>query len=124
MDPIYTQRSQRDKDLGLQPSRGPREESLTNVLDQFLDDNYKDVLRTSTIQTNFSILVSNRNLTGRPILPLVWIVLDENNRTLEEFRDKKVFNGRYSYIHMQWRRAGLHCSNQPFSINELMTKVE
>ena len=64
LDPIYTQQSQQDEGLDLQPSRGPREENLTNVLDQFLDDNYEDVLRTSTIQTNFSISASNRDLTG------------------------------------------------------------
>ena len=54
----------------LQPSRGPREESIVNTIDQFLDDNYKDVLRTSNIQTNFSLSVSDRNLTGCPVLPL------------------------------------------------------
>ena len=64
LNPIYMQRSQRDEDLDLQPSRGPREESLMNALDQFLDDNYEDVLRTSNIQTNFSISASNRDITG------------------------------------------------------------
>ena len=58
------QRSQRHEDLDLQPSRGPREESLVNALDQFLDDNYEDVLSMSNIQTNFSISTSNRDITG------------------------------------------------------------
>ena len=44
LDPIYTQRSQQDTELDLHPSRGPREESMVNALDQFLDDNYEDVL--------------------------------------------------------------------------------
>ena len=44
LDPMYTQRSQQDEDLDLHPSRGLREESLANVLDHFLDDNYEDVL--------------------------------------------------------------------------------
>ena len=35
LDPIYTKRSQRDEDLDLQPSRGPREESIVNALDQY-----------------------------------------------------------------------------------------
>ena len=83
----------------------------------------------------------------------------ETNRILEEFRDKKVFNGSwpgggqagamvmslhrleayyrtqfflidletgelFGYVQMQWRRTGLYCSNQPFSVNGLMTKVE
>ena len=46
LDPIYTQRSQQD-DLDLHPSRGPREESMVNMLHQFLDDKFEDILRTS-----------------------------------------------------------------------------
>ena len=82
-----------DEELDLQPSRGPREESLVNMLDQFLDENYEDVLRTSNIQTNFSISASDRNLMGCPVLPLGWIVPDGMNRTLEEIKDKKISNG-------------------------------
>ena len=44
-----------NEELDLQPSRGPREESIVNTIDQFLDENYDDVLRTSNIQTNFSL---------------------------------------------------------------------
>ena len=68
-----------EEELDLQPSRGPREESLVNTIDQFLNKNYEDVLRTSNIQTNFSLSASNRNLTGRPMLPLGWIVPDGTN---------------------------------------------
>ena len=39
------------EELDLQPSRGPREESMLHTIDQFLDENYDDVLRTSNIQT-------------------------------------------------------------------------
>ena len=53
-----------EEELDLQPSRGPREESLVNTIDQFLDENYEDVLRTSNIQTNFNVSASDRNLTG------------------------------------------------------------
>ena len=81
-----------DEELDLQPSRGPREESIVNTIDQFLDENYEDVLRTSNIQTNFSLSASERNLTGRPVLPLGWIVPDGTNRTLEEIKDKKISN--------------------------------
>ena len=80
------------EELDLQPSRGPREESIVNMIDQFLDQNYEDVLRTSNIQTNFSLSASERNLTGRPVLPLGWIVPDGTNRTLEEIKDKKISN--------------------------------
>ena len=33
-----------EEELDLQPSRGPREESIVNTIDQFLDENYEDVL--------------------------------------------------------------------------------
>ena len=80
------------EELDLQPSRGPREESIVNTIDQFLDENYEDVLRTSNIQTNFSLSASDRNLTGRPGSPLGWIVPDGTNQTLEELQDKKISN--------------------------------
>ena len=86
-----TQQAQ-EEELDLQPSRGPREESLVNTIDLFLDENYEDVLRTSNIQTNFSVSASDRNLTGRPVLPLGWIVPDGTNRTLEKIKDKKISN--------------------------------
>ena len=80
------------EELDLQPSRGPREESIVHTIDQFLDENYDDVLRTWNIQTNFSLSEGGRNLTGRPVLPLGWIVPDGTNRTLEEIIDKKISN--------------------------------
>ena len=81
-----------NEELDLQPSRGPREESIVNMIDQFLDENYEDVLRTSNIQTNFSLSASDRNIIGRPVLPLGWIIPDGTNRTLEEIKDKKISN--------------------------------
>ena len=80
------------EELDLQPSRGPREESIVNTIDQFLDENYEDVLRTSNIQTNFSLSASDRNVTGHPVLPLGWIIPDGTNQTLEEIKDKKISN--------------------------------
>ena len=88
-----TQQAQ-EEELDLQPSRGPREESLVNTIDQFLDENYEDVLHTSNIQTNFSLSASDRNLTGCPLLPLGWIVPDGTNQTLEEIQNKKISNDR------------------------------
>ena len=76
--PKYLNRH-KNEELDLQPSRGPREESIVNTIDQFLDENYEDVLRTSNVQTNFSLSASDRNLTGRPVLPLGWIVPDGTN---------------------------------------------
>ena len=84
----------REEELDLQPSRGPRDESLVNTIEQFLDENYEDVLHTSNIQTNFSLSASDRNLTGHPVLPLGWIVPDGTNQTLEEIKDKKISSDR------------------------------
>ena len=80
------------EELDLQPSRGPREESIIHTIDQFLDENYEDVLRTSNIQTNFSLSASNNNVTRRPVLPLGWVIPDGTNRTLEEIKDRKISN--------------------------------
>ena len=80
------------EELDLQPSRGPKEESIVNTMDQFLNENYEDVLRISNTQTNFSISTSEKNVTGRPVLPLGWILPDGTNRTVEEIRDKKISN--------------------------------
>ena len=63
------------------------------VNDEGLDNNYEDILRTSNIQTNFSISNGNRNIAGKPTLPLSWIVPDGTNRTLEEIWDRKVSSG-------------------------------
>ena len=80
------------EELDLQPSRGPREESIVHTIDQFLDENYEDILRTSNIQTNFSLSASEKNSTRRPVLPLGWIIPDGTNRTLEEIKDRKISN--------------------------------
>ena len=80
------------EELDLQPSRGPRDESIVHTIDQFLDENYEDVLRTSNIQTNFSLSASEKNVTRRPVLPLGWVIPDGTNRTLEEIKDRKISN--------------------------------
>ena len=30
----------------------------------------------------------------------------------------------FGFVQQQWRHTGLYCSNQPFTVNELMNKVE
>ena len=80
------------EELDLQPSRGPREKSIVHTIDQFLDENYEDVLCTSNIQTNFSLSASEKNVTRCPVLPLGWIIPDGTNRTLEEIKDRKISN--------------------------------
>ena len=93
--PVNTNQSiqqMQHEELDLQPSRGPREESIVHTIDQFLDENYEDVLRTSNIQTNFSLSASEKNSTRHPVLPLGWIIPYGTNRTLEEIKDRKISN--------------------------------
>ena len=93
--PVNTNQSiqqMQHEELDLQPSQGPREESIVHTIDQFLDENYEDVLRTSNIQTNFSLSASEKNSTRHPVLPLGWIIPDGTNRTLEEIKDRKISN--------------------------------
>ena len=92
LDPIYTQRSQQEEELDLQPSRGPRSNSLLGVMEQFLDDNYEDVLRTSNMQTDFSVATHN-SAPCQVKAPLRWIVPDGTNRRLEEITDRKKADG-------------------------------
>ena len=112
-----------NEELDLQPSRGPREESIVNTIDQFLDENYEDVLRTSNIQTNFSLSASDQNLTGRPVLPLGWIIPDGTNRTLEEIKDKKISNdhspggGQAGAVVMTLQRLELYFGTQFFLVD-------
>ena len=117
-----TQQAQ-EEELDLKPSRGPREESLINTIDQFLDKNYEDVLRTSNIQTNFSLSASDRNLTGCPVLPLGWIVPNGTNQTLEEIKDKKISNdrspggGQAGTVVMMLQRLELYYGTQFFLVD-------
>ena len=117
-----TQQAQ-EEELDLQPSRGPQEESLVNTIDQFLDENYEDVLRTSNIQTNFSLSTNDRNLTGYPVLPLGWIVPDSTNRTLEKIKNKKISNdrspggGQAGAVMMSLQRLELYYGTQFFLVD-------
>ena len=57
-------------------------------MEQFLDENYEDVLRTSNMQTDFSVITHNSApCQGRTLLR--WIVPDGTNRRLEEITDRK-----------------------------------
>ena len=111
------------EELDLQPSRGPREESIVHTIDQFLEENYDDVLHTSNIQTNFSLSDGERNVTGRPVLPLGWIVPDGTNRTLEEIKDKNISNdhspggGQAGAVVMTLQRLERYCGTQFFLVD-------
>ena len=125
-------------------------------MEQFLDENYEDVLRTSNLQTDFSVVTHN-SMPDKQKLHFNWIVPDGTNRELEELRDKKTdgtpgggssgsvvvnlpriqpYYGTqfflvdmdtgelFASVQQQWRCTGLFCSDQPFTITQLMEKVE
>ena len=111
------------EELDLQPSRGPREESIVHTIDQFLDENYEDVLRTSNINTNFSLSASEKNVTRRPVLPLGWVIPDGTNRTLEEIKDRKISNdhspggGQAGAVVITLQRLELYLGTQFFLVD-------
>ena len=111
------------EELDLQPSRGPREESIVHTIDQFLDENYEDVVRTSNIQTNFSLSASEKNVTRRPVLPLGWVIPDGTNRTLEEIKDRKILNdysprgGQAGAVVIMLQRLEPYLGTQFFSVD-------
>ena len=126
-------------------------------MEQFLDENYEDVLQTSNLQTDFSVITHN-SMPEKPKLRLNWIVPDGTNCKLEEIQDKKMSDGTpgggssgsmvvnlpriepyygtrfflvdmdtselFAFVQQQWRRTGLFCSDQPFSITQLMEKIK
>ena len=126
-------------------------------MEQFLDENYEDVLQMSNLQTDFSVTAHN-SMPDKPKLHLNWIVPDGTNHKLEEIRDRKMSDGTpgggssrsvvvnlpriepyygtqfflvdmdagelFVFVQQQWRHTGLFCSDQPFTITQLMEKVE
>ena len=61
-------------------------------MEEFLDENYDDMLRTSNLQTDFSVNTHN-SMAGKLKLHLSWIVPDGTNHKLEEIRDRKMSDG-------------------------------
>ena len=89
---VYTQTSQPESELDLQPSWGPGDQdnnSMGDIINNYLYENLEDVLRTCQIRRNFSLINSN-SMTGGPTMPLGWIVPDGSNQMFEEIQEKKV----------------------------------
>ena len=98
LDPAFTRPSiQRIEDLDTQPMRGPREagNAAVDILDQYMDENYVDVLRTLLL--NPSSYLSLPSVKTSPRLQpkptaMDWYVPDGSNCRLVEIEDRKIAN--------------------------------
>ena len=99
LDPAFTRPSlQRieDLDLDTQLMKGPRETGnvTTDLLDQYMDENYTDVLRTSILNPNsYLSLPSVKTLphhTQQRLMAMDWYVPDGSNRQIVEIPEKKI----------------------------------
>ena len=99
LDPAFTRPSvQRteDSDLDMQPMKGPWETGniTTDLLDQYIDENYADVLRTSLLNPNSylslpSVKTSPHHAQQR-LMAMDWYVPDRSNRRIVEVPEKKI----------------------------------
>ena len=101
LDPAFTRPTlQTDTDLDAQPTKGPREvgDATNDLLDQYMDENYTDVLRTSLL--NPSSYLSLPSVKKSPqqgtqkLMAMDWYVPDGSNRRLVEIQDTRIADFR------------------------------
>ena len=102
LDPAFTRPSlqTQDTDLDAQPTKGPREvgDATNDLLDQYMDENYTDVLRTSLL--NPSSYMSLPSVKKSPqqgtqkLAAMDWYVPDGSNRRLVEILDIRIADFR------------------------------
>ena len=99
LDPAFTRPSlQRieDLDLDTQPMKGPRETGnvTTDLLDQYMDENYADVLRTSLLNPSSYLSLpsvkTSPHQTQQRLMAMDWYVTDGSNRRIVEVPEKKI----------------------------------
>ena len=99
LDPAFTRPSlQRIKDLDLdtQPMKGPRETGnvTTDLLDQYIDENYADVLRTSLLNPSSYLSLpsvkTSPHHTQQRLMAMDWYVPDRSNRRIVEIPEKTI----------------------------------
>ena len=101
LDPVFTRPSLQkveELDLDMQPMKGPRETGnvTTDLLDQYIDENYADVLRTSVLNpSSYLSLPSGKtppHHTQQRQMAMDWYVPDGSNRRIVEVQDKEIAN--------------------------------
>ena len=99
LDPAFTRPSvQRTEDLDLdtQPMKGPRETGnvTTDLLDQYIDENYADVLRMSLLNPSSYLSLpsvkTSPHHTQQRLMAMDWYVPDGSNRRIVEVPEKKI----------------------------------
>ena len=99
LDPAFTRPSlQRieDLDLDTQPMKGPKETGnvTTDLLDQYIDENYTDVLRTSLLNPSSYLSLpsvkTSPHQTQQRLMAMDWYVPDGSNRRIVEVPEKKI----------------------------------
>ena len=100
LDPAFTRPSSQkveELDLDMQPMKGPRETGnvTADLLDQYIDENYADVLRTSALNpSSYLSLPSGKTPphTQQRLLAMDWYVPDGSNRRIVEVQEKEIAN--------------------------------
>ena len=101
LDPAFTRPSLQkveELDLDMQPMKGPRETGnvTTDLLDQYIDENYADLLRTSVLNpSSYLSLPSGKtppHHTQQRLLAMDWYVPDGSNRRIVKVQEKEIAN--------------------------------
>ena len=87
LDPAFTRPSLQaeDPDLDAQPTKGPRKvrDATNNLLDQYMDENYTDVLRTSFLNPSSYLSLPSVKKSPQQVQPRLmamdWYVPDGSN---------------------------------------------
>ena len=99
LDPAFMRPSlQRieDLDLDTQPMKGPREPGnvTTDLLDQYIDENYTDVLRTLLLNPSSYLSLpsvkTSPHHTQQRLMAMDWYMPDGSNRRIVEVPEKKI----------------------------------
>ena len=107
LDPAFSRPSLQpeDPDLDAQPTKGPREvgNATNDLLDQYMDENYGDVLRTSLLNPNSYLLLPSVKKSPQQVQPRLmamdWFVPDGSNS-----RDSGDKNCGLSFTWRRYRR--------------------
>ena len=101
LDPAFTRPSlQMVQDLDAQPTKGPRElgNATNELLDQYMDENYADVLRTSILDPNSYLSLPSVKKSPPQVhqktMAMDWYLPDGSNRRLVEIQQTKIADFR------------------------------
>ena len=106
LDPVFTRPTHQgsvvqQEDLDTQPMRGPKEpDNTTDLLDNFIDENYGDILRTSILNPSSYLSLPPVSVKTSPqqpqprIMAMDWYVPDGMNRRIIEVPEKTIADFR------------------------------